>query len=214
VQHSIDREPGVRPASRFSAWSGSGNLDCQSNHPDVLRDGEGQSQRPEQTKEHVMMVGSWACRVSSKIHIGERRVSESVHDDKGKEKVTEPGDEKDPKREQVVLSKGREVVGPGYLRLSGVAAEVMHKGENSGHPNWVNRVSKTEQCYPSQVNRTDRVSQIGWDSRLDQQTNQVSWVANTKRQVVENSTSTGSRVTQGSRGGGQETGRRKMCCLK
>jgi hypothetical protein len=98
VQHSTDREPGVRPASRFSARSGSGNLDCRSNHPDVLRNGEGPSQRLEQTKEHVMMVGSWACRVSSEIHIGGRRVSEPVHDDKGKEKFVEPRDENDPKR--------------------------------------------------------------------------------------------------------------------
>jgi hypothetical protein len=97
-----------------------------------------------------------------------------------------------------VLSKGREVVGSGYSRLSGAAAEVMHKGEDPGHPNWVNRVSKTEQRYPSRVNWIDRVSQIGQDSRSDQRTDRVSRVANTERQVVENSTSTGSRVTQGS----------------
>jgi hypothetical protein len=114
-----------------------------------------------------MMVDSWACRVSSEICIG-GRVSEPVRDDKGKEKVAEPGDEKDPKRARVVLSKGREVVGPSYSGLSGAAAEVMHKGENSGNPNRVNRVSKTEQRYPSQVNRTDWVSQIGRDSRPDQ----------------------------------------------
>jgi hypothetical protein len=46
------------------------NLDCQSNLPDVLHNGDGPSQRPEQTKEHVMMVGSWACRVLSETHIG------------------------------------------------------------------------------------------------------------------------------------------------
>jgi hypothetical protein len=45
-----------------------------------------------------MMIGSWDCRVSFEIHIGGRHVSEPVHDDKGKEKVTELGDEKDPKR--------------------------------------------------------------------------------------------------------------------
>jgi hypothetical protein len=70
VQHSTDRDPGVRPAPRFSARSGLGNHDCRSNHPDVLRNGEGPSWRPEQTKEHVMMVGSWDGIVSSKIHIG------------------------------------------------------------------------------------------------------------------------------------------------
>jgi hypothetical protein len=107
-----------------------------------------------------MMVGSWACRVSFEIRIGGRHVSEPVHDDKCKEKVTEPGDEKDLKRARVVLSKGHEVVGPSYSRLSGVVDEVMHKGENSG--------SKMEQCYPSRVNQTDQVSQISQDSRLDQ----------------------------------------------
>jgi hypothetical protein len=77
----------------------------------------------------------------------------------------EPGDEKDLNRAWVVLSKGREVVGLG--RLSGAATEVMHKGENSGNPNRVNWVSKTEQCYPSRVNWTDRVSQISQDNRLN-----------------------------------------------
>jgi hypothetical protein len=91
----------------------------------------------------------------------------------------EPGDEKDPKRARVVLSKGHEVVGLGYSRLSGAAAEVMHKGEDSGNPNRVNRVSKTEQCYPS--NRTDRVSQIDRDSRLDQRIDRVSRVVNTEK---------------------------------
>jgi hypothetical protein len=166
--HSIDREPEVRPASQFSARSGSGNLDYRSNHPDVLCDGEGPSWRPKQTKEHVMMVGSWACRVSSKIHIGGRRVSEPVHDKKGKENVAERRDEKDPKRARVVLSKGHEVVRPAYSRLSGAATEVMHKGENSRNPNRINRVRKTEQRYPSQVNRTHQVHQIGWDRRPDQ----------------------------------------------
>jgi hypothetical protein len=80
----------------------------------------------------------------------------------------EPRDEKDPKRAQVVLSKGHEVVGPGYSRLLVTAAEVMHKGENSRNSNRVNQVSKTEKCYPSRVNQIDRVRQIGWDSRPDQ----------------------------------------------
>jgi hypothetical protein len=70
VQHSTDQEPRVRPPSQFSAQSGSGNLDCWSNHPDVLRTGEGPFWRPEQIKEHVMMIGSWDYRVSFEIHIG------------------------------------------------------------------------------------------------------------------------------------------------
>jgi hypothetical protein len=133
-----------------------------------------------------MMVGSWACRVSSKIRIGGQRVSEPVHDDKGKEKVTEPGDEKDLKRARVVLSKGHEVVRPGYSRLSGAAAEVMHKGENPRNPNRVNQASKTEQRYLSWVNWTDQVIQIGRDSRPDQRIDWVSQVAKMERQVVEN----------------------------
>jgi hypothetical protein len=39
-----------------------------------------------------------------------------------------------------VLSKGHEVVGPGYSRLSGDAARVTDKGEVSGNPNQVGRV--------------------------------------------------------------------------
>jgi hypothetical protein len=66
-----------------------------------------------------------------------------------------------------VLPKGHEVVGPGYSRISSAAAEVMHKGENSGNHNQINRVSKTEQRYLSRVNRIDQVSQIDRDSRPD-----------------------------------------------
>jgi hypothetical protein len=62
---------------------------------------------------------------------------------------SEPGDRKDPKRACVVLSKGREVVGPGYSRVTGVAAKVTDKSENSGNHGRVNRVSKTEQHYSS-----------------------------------------------------------------
>jgi hypothetical protein len=66
-----------------------------------------------------------------------------------------------------VLSKGCEMVGPGYPRLSGAATEVMHKGENSGNPN---RVSKMEQGYPSRVNQIDRVSQMaGIADRISEQ---------------------------------------------
>jgi hypothetical protein len=80
----------------------------------VLRNGEELSWRPEQTEEHVVMLGSWPCKVSSEIHINGRRVSEPVHEDKGKTTATKLEDEKDLKRARVVLSKGREVVGPGY----------------------------------------------------------------------------------------------------
>jgi hypothetical protein len=106
-----------------------------------------------------------------------------------------------------VLSKGREVVGLGYSRLTGSATEVMHKRENLGNPNQVNRVSKMEQRYSSRVNRTDRVSQIGRDNRPDQQIDQARRVANTERRVVENSVSMGSRVMQGSGGRKPEEGK-------
>jgi hypothetical protein len=69
VQHSIDREPGIRQNPRFANWSGSGNLDRHVNRPDVLRDGEESSRRLKQTEEHVVMVGSWPCKVLSEIHI-------------------------------------------------------------------------------------------------------------------------------------------------
>jgi hypothetical protein len=97
------------------------------------------------------MVGLWPCKVSSKIHINGQRVSELVHEDKGKTTATELEDEKDPKRARVVLSKGHEVVRLRYLRLTGAAAKVTDRGENSSNPSHVNRVSKTEQHYPSRV---------------------------------------------------------------
>jgi hypothetical protein len=81
------------------------------------------------------MVGSWPCKVLSEIHINGRCISELVREDKGKIMATEPEDEKDPKRAHVLLSKIREVVGPGYLRLTGATAKVMDGGENLGNPN-------------------------------------------------------------------------------
>jgi hypothetical protein len=69
VHHSTYREPRIRQNPRFTSRSGSGNPDHHVNHPNVLRDREESSQRPEQTEEHVVMVGSWPCKVSSEIHI-------------------------------------------------------------------------------------------------------------------------------------------------
>jgi hypothetical protein len=63
VQHSTNWEPGIRQNPRFADRSGSGNQDHRVNHPDVLRNEGGSSQRPEQTEEHNMMVGSWPCKV-------------------------------------------------------------------------------------------------------------------------------------------------------
>jgi hypothetical protein len=68
VQHNTDLESGIRQNPWFADQSGSGNPDRRVNHPDVLRDEEESSRRPEQTEEHVVMVGSWPCKVSSEIH--------------------------------------------------------------------------------------------------------------------------------------------------
>jgi hypothetical protein len=87
-----------------------------------------------------MMVGLWPCKVSYEVHINGQCVSEPVREDKGKATVPESEDEKDPKRTRRVLSKGREVVGLGYSRLSGDAARVADRGGESGNPNWVDRV--------------------------------------------------------------------------
>jgi hypothetical protein len=68
---------------------------------------------------------------------------------KGKLTAPELEGRKDPKRACVVLSKGHEVVGPGYSRVTGVVAKVTDKRENSGNHGRVNWVSKTEQHYLS-----------------------------------------------------------------
>jgi hypothetical protein len=181
VQHSTDWEPGIRQKPRFTDRSGSGNPDRRVNCPDVLRDGEESSRRPRQTEEHIVMVGSWPCKVSSEIHINGRCVSEPVREDKGKMTATKPEDEKDPKRARVVLSKGREVVRPGYSRLTGAAAKVTDRGENSDNPSQVNRVSKTEQRYLSRVNQdsnTDRqADRVSQENSTDRQADQVSRVS-------------------------------------
>jgi hypothetical protein len=114
MQHTIDQEPEIWQNPRFPDRSGSGNPNRRVNHPDVLRDREESSQRPKQTEEHVVMVGSWPCKVSSEVHINGRHASELVRNDKVKMMATEPKDGKDPKRAWVVLSKGHEVVELGY----------------------------------------------------------------------------------------------------
>jgi hypothetical protein len=132
-----------------------------------------------------VMVGSWPCKVSSEIHINGRRISQPVREDKGKTIATEPEDKKDPKRACVMLSKGHEVVGPGYSRLTSAATKVTDRGENSGNPNRVNQVSKTEQHYPSRVNWVSqmeqhyqrRVSRVSHDNSTDRQAYRVSQVS-------------------------------------
>jgi hypothetical protein len=129
---------------------------------------------------------------------------------------------KDLKRACVVLSKGCEVVRPGYWRLTSAAAKVMDRGENLGNPSRVNWVSKTEQHYLSQVSQdnntdqqadrvswvsqnssmnrwADRVSRVNCVSRagnMEQKIGGSSQVANTGSLVTENSANLESRVTQ------------------
>jgi hypothetical protein len=220
AQHSIGQEPGIRKNPRFTNRSGLGNPDHRVNCSGVLCDGEESSRRPEQIEEHVVMVGLWPCKVSSEIHIIERHISEPVREDMGKTTATKPEDE-NPKRALVVLSKGREVVGPGYSRLTNVAAKVTDRGENSGNLSWVSRVSQYNSTdrQADRVNRvsqdnctdrqTDRVSRVSQNSSMDQQADQVSRVgnteqktrgssrvANTKSRVMENSANTESWVTE------------------
>jgi hypothetical protein len=87
-----------------------------------------------------MMVGSWSCRVSSEVHINGRRVNDPIREDKGKAVATGQEDEKDPKRARVMLSQGREVVGPGYSKLSSATATLMDKGRSSDILNRVTQV--------------------------------------------------------------------------
>jgi hypothetical protein len=112
--------------------------------------------------------------------------------------AAEPEDE-GPKRAHVVLSKGCEVVGAGYSRLTGAAAKVMDKGENLGNPSRVSQDNSTDRQADrvSQNNstdrRADRVSQVGsMESRVMEN------LSNTESRVIENLTNMESRVTQNS----------------
>jgi hypothetical protein len=177
VQQSIDQKPRIKKNPWFSDQLGLGNPDHRVNRPNVLRNEGGSSQRSEQTEKHVMMVGSWPCNVLSEIHINGRRVSESVREDKGKTMAPKPEDMRDPNGAHVVLSKGCDVVRPGYLRVRDVATKVMDKRENLGNHDRVNRVSKMEQHYPRWVN------QVSPNSSTDRQTDQVSQNSNMDRQA-------------------------------
>jgi hypothetical protein len=134
VQHSIDWYPRIGQNPRFADQLGSSNPDHRVNYLDVLRDREESSQWLEQIEEHVMMVGSWPCKVSCDVHINGRRVSEPVREDKGKATVPESEDEKDPKRARRVLSKGHEVVRLGYSMLPRDPTRVIDRGGESGNP--------------------------------------------------------------------------------
>jgi hypothetical protein len=72
--------------------------------------------------------------------------------------VLESEDVKDPKRTSMLLSKGHEVVGMGYSRLSGDAAIVVDTGGESGNPNRVHRVRRVYDMY-RRIDRATRESQ-------------------------------------------------------
>jgi hypothetical protein len=89
MQHTMDQAPGIRQITQFADQSGSGNPGRHVTRADVLHGGEGSSSwKQEQTEEHVVMVGSWPCIVSSKVHINGHRVSDPVREDKGKAAAT------------------------------------------------------------------------------------------------------------------------------
>jgi transketolase N-terminal domain/subunit len=77
----------------------------------------------------------------------------------------ESEDRRDPNRARVVLSKGHEVVGPGYLRVTGVAGKVTDKRENLGYHDRVNRVSQNSNT-DQQADRVGRVSRVGQVTRF------------------------------------------------
>jgi hypothetical protein len=156
VQHSTNQEPRIRQNPRFTDRSGLVNPDRRVNHLDVLHNGELPSREQEQVKKHIVMVGPWLCTVSSEVHINGRFVSEMVQEDKGKAMVSESENEKDSKRACMVLSKGHEVLGPGYSRLSGDAARVSDRGEESGNPNRVHWEYDTDR----------QIDRVTWDSRV------------------------------------------------
>jgi hypothetical protein len=113
-----------------------------------------------------MMVGSRPCKVSSEIHINGQRISEPVHEDKGKMTSLESEDRRDPKRARVVLLfKGCEVVRLGYSRVTDVAAKVIDKKENSGNHDLDNQVSQNSNT-DRQADRVGRVSQVGQVTRV------------------------------------------------
>jgi hypothetical protein len=89
MEHAMDQAPGIRQITRFADRVGSNNPDRWVNHANVLHGGEGPSScKQEQTEEHVVMVGSWPCKVSFEIHINGQRISYLVHEEKGKAVAT------------------------------------------------------------------------------------------------------------------------------
>jgi hypothetical protein len=65
----------------------------------------------------------------------------------------------------MVLSKGHEVVRPGYSRLSRDAASVTDRVGESGNPNRVDRVRR-EYDTDRRTDRVTRNSQGNWDGYL------------------------------------------------
>jgi hypothetical protein len=72
----------------------------------------------------------------------------------------ESEDKRDPKRAHVVLSKGHKVLGRGYSRVTGVAAEVTNKSENLGNHDRAKWVSQNINM-DRQADWVGRVSWVG-----------------------------------------------------
>jgi hypothetical protein len=159
MQHATDWAPGIRQITRFADPIGLDNPDKRANCANMLHGGEGPSSRKqEQTKEHVMMVESWPCRVSSEIHINGLHVSYPVREDKGKAVATGQEDKKDPKRARVVASQGHEVVRPGCSMMSSAATTGKDMGRRWDNPNWITQVTDKGRN-PDNSNRVSSIEQ-------------------------------------------------------
>jgi hypothetical protein len=127
--------------------------------------------------------------------------------------VTGQEDEKDPKRAHVVLSQGREVVGPGYSKLSSDATTETDKGRHSDNLNRVTRVGNRD-------GRPGNPNQVAWVNNREQQwldySGRVGRVSNTEQEsgsasrdanTEQHSVNTENRVTQDSAGRKPEEGK-------
>jgi hypothetical protein len=164
--------------------------------------------------------GLMAMKVSSEILINGRHVIGLVREDKGKMTALELEDKRDLKRSRVVLSKGHEVVKPGYSRVIGVAAKVTDKREilgNQDRVHWVSQNSNTDwqadrvgrvswvgqftrvSPYSNTDRRTDQGSWVNWVSRVDnteQKKGGSSHVANMEGRIIENAATTEIRIIE------------------
>jgi hypothetical protein len=84
--------------------------------------------------------------------------------------VPELEDEKDLKRARKVLSKGREVVGPGYSRLSGDAARVVEKEKSQVTLSGLTEFTGNTTRIGGQIGLLGIIRVTGMDARVGGQT--------------------------------------------